>query len=193
MQTAQHFIIDLLKPENDFERFLLEQPEICAGLMWGEPRRGHPEGKVLYHVVDLYDNIDDVRPRLSENDRRFLRVAALTHDSFKYQEFTAPPRDWTKHHSVLARRYLEQFIKDENMLSLVELHDEAYYCWRLLAVRREPEKSAERLTWLMKSVAPFLQLYYTFFKCDTWTGDKTQAPVQWFESVTPGIQKIWFE
>ena len=33
-----------------------------------------------------------------------------------------------------------------------------------------------------------LQLYYLFFKCDTQTGDKTQAPLKWFEREVPGIE-----
>jgi hypothetical protein len=28
-----------------------------------------------------------------------------------------------------------------------------------------------------------LRLYYLFFKCDTQTGDKTQAPLRWFEEL----------
>ncbi|MBN8527534.1 MAG: hypothetical protein J0M02_19550, partial [Planctomycetes bacterium] len=31
-----------------------------------------------------------------------------------------------------------------------------------------------------------LQLYYLFFKCDTQSGDKTQAPLKWFEKTIEG-------
>src|SRR4051794_27187574 len=40
-------------PETDLERAVSEDPELLAGLAWGEPREGHPEGSVGAHVGDL--------------------------------------------------------------------------------------------------------------------------------------------
>jgi hypothetical protein len=37
-------------------------------------------------------------------------------------------------------------------------------------------------------MGPDIQLYYQFFKCDTQTGDKTQAPLRFFEALVPNIQ-----
>jgi hypothetical protein len=34
------------------------------------------------------------------------------------------------------------------------------------------------------------QMYYLFFKCDTQTGDKTQAPLKWFEQNVSGIDIV---
>ena len=49
-------ILDLLQPETELERRLILHPTIREGLQWGEPRYGHPEGKVVYHIADIFEN-----------------------------------------------------------------------------------------------------------------------------------------
>ena len=185
-------ILDILKLETDFERSLALLPEVRAGLCWGEPRYGHPEGQVMYHVPDILDNINRLLPPLSKKEREQLRLIALLHDAFKYIEDKGSPRDWSRHHSMLARQFSEAFITDETILDILELHDEAYYCWRLEALLHQPQKSAARFAKLMERIGYCLQLYYIFFKCDTQTGDKTQAPVKWFEKKGLDIQIVDF-
>ena len=48
----------------------------------------------------------------------------------------------------------------------------------------------ERLQRLQDAMGPDLQLYYLFFKADTQTGDKNQAPLKWFEMVVKGIEVV---
>ena len=185
-------ILDILKLETDFERSLALLPEVRTGLCWGEPRYGHPEGQVVYHVPDILDNINRLLPPLSKKEREQLRLIALLHDAFKYIEDKGSPRDWSRHHSMLARQFSEAFITDETILDILELHDEAYYCWRLEALLHQPQKSAARFAKLIERIGYCLQLYYVFFKCDTQTGDKTQAPVKWFEKKGLDIRIVDF-
>lgn len=180
----------LLRPETELERHLLTLPEFQRGLVWGEPRFGHPEGKIALHIREVLENIECIE-NLSESMRRQLRLIALVHDTFKYAETRTRPRDWSKHHGVLARRFLEQYTDDRAVLEVVETHDDAYYAW--LASKNEnfrrenPEKTLEHLR---DKVSHCLQLYYLFFKCDTQTGDKLQTPVRWLEQNMPGIQPV---
>lgn len=176
----------LLLPETDLERHLIALPEFQHGLWWGEPRFGHPEGKVALHVRDVLNNIAAI-PRLSFEDRCRLRLIALSHDTFKHAESRSRPRDWTKHHGVLARRFMEAYTSDPVVLDVIETHDDAYYKW--LSQRRRPSPHSQ-LDSLLTRVGHCLQLYYLFFKCDTQTGDKTQAPLRWFESVAEGIEIV---
>jgi hypothetical protein len=185
-------IRDTLKPETDLEDLLALHPDVRKGLGWGEPRYGHPEGMVLYHVPDIFENIDSLMPPPPKNEREQLRLIALLHDSFKYAEHKGSPRDWSRHHGILARQFADQFVTDKTVLDIIELHDEAYYCWRLEALLHNPEKSAARFAQLLERIGDCLQLYYTFFKCDTRTGDKTQAPVKWFEKKELPIEKVTF-
>jgi hypothetical protein len=185
-------IFHILQPETDLERRLISQPAMLEGLAWGEPRYGHPEGKVVYHVVDVFENIRRLSPALGANAYRQMRLIALLHDSFKYVESKQIPRDWTRHHGILARKFAESFIQEKTILDIIELHDEAYYCWRLAVLDDEIHQADARFQWILDRCGYCFQLYYTFFRCDTATGDKTQAPVKWFEKKDLPIQKITF-
>lgn len=181
--------IDLLfhlRPETKLEERILLDPVIIEGMFWGIPRFGHPEGEIWKHVRDILNNIDRIS-FLSENERTYLRFIAFIHDTFKYQEHKGNPRDWSRHHSILARQYAEDLIDWMNVLDIIELHDEAYYVWRLSALHNQIEKSNQRLQVLLDRLGPNLQLFYLFFKCDTCTGDKNPAPLKWFEKEIEGI------
>ncbi|MCI5083487.1 MAG: HD domain-containing protein [Saprospiraceae bacterium] len=177
-----------LQVENDLERKLIRQPTFQKGLLWGVPRYGHPEGAIYKHVQEVYQNIDQLE--IDPTTRFQLRIIALTHDTFKYLEDKKRPRDWSRHHAVLARQFLEKYTDDAVLLKIVELHDEAYYAWRLINLFQKPLEGEQRLQRLLQSVGKDIQLYYLFFKCDTRTGDKNQAPLKWFEKNIPGIQKV---
>ncbi len=178
------------KPENELELALLQSEAFTTGLLWGVPRYGHPEGQIYRHIKEVFENIEKLQ--ISPEDRSRLRLITLVHDTFKYKEHKGFPRNWSKHHSILARQFLEPFCNDQVVLDIVELHDEAYYSWRFTHLYHQPKKGAKRLRNLLDRLGNNLQLYYLFFKCDTQTGDKTQAPVHWFEEYIEGIEIVHF-
>lgn len=178
---------DLLRPETPLERLLLKTDEFRHGLLWGEPRFGHPEGKVALHVREVLDNIDLI-PNLSNLQREQLRLIAIAHDTFKFTEDRSRPRDWQKHHGILARRYMESHTDDRIVLDIIETHDDAYYVW--LAEKHGHGPEGKTLDALLNRLDYCIQLYYLFFKCDTQTGDKTQAPLKWFERAVEGIELV---
>ncbi len=178
----------VLQPETALERKILREEDFLRGLMWGTPRYGHPEGEVYKHILEIYDNVEQLD--LNEEDREKMRLITLAHDTFKYKEDKGFPRDWSKHHGVYARKFMQQFLDDPILLEIIELHDEAYYSWRMECLFHQPEPSKLRLNHLLERVGDHLQLFYLFFKCDTRTGDKTQAPVKWFEQRVEGIEVV---
>lgn len=171
--------LTLLRPENELEFELLQHPSFLKGLQWGIPRFGHPEGKVLLHIREVLDNID--RLQAEKVVRRQLRTIAFAHDTFKYREEKGNPRDWSKHHGALARNFMEKFISEKETLDIIELHDEAYHVWCLEFYHKKPKNAAQRLDDLLQRVQLIIPLYHLFFKVDTQTGDKNQAPLRWFE------------
>jgi hypothetical protein len=178
----------LICPENEAEAALLNDHAFQEGLLWGVPRFGHPEGEVYKHILEVLDNVDQLNT--SPSVRRKLRLITLVHDTFKHLEVRGTPRDWSKHHGMIARHYMEQFTKDNSILDIVELHDEAFYAWRCIFVYQLPQEGQARLERLLGRLGDNLQLFYLFFKCDTETGDKIQAPLRWFETVVPGIEAL---
>ncbi|MEL7221890.1 MAG: hypothetical protein AAGJ93_11265 [Bacteroidota bacterium] len=181
-------LIAELSPETDLEKLLLDQPEVQEGMLWGVPRYGHPEGEVYKHVKDVFRNIDKLQ--ITAQERAFLRIVAIVHDVFKYQEDKNRPRNWSKHHAVLARNFMRAFTKDQLLLNFIQYHDEAYYIWRDGHVYNKPEQAAARLERLLTKLNGQHQLYYLFFKCDSETGDKNPAPVLWVEANFPGIAPV---
>lgn len=175
-----------LQPETPLERAFLQDPAFSRGCMWGKPRYGHPEGEVYKHIREVLDNID--RLDVDDDTRRKLRIIAFVHDTFKDIEDKGQPRDWSKHHSVYARKFLERFTDDRELLDITELHDEAYYVWRLYHLYQKLDEAEARLQALLERLGDSLQLYYLFFKCDTMTGDKNPAPLKWFERTVPGVE-----
>lgn len=157
---------------------------------WGTPRFGHPEGAVWRHVREVLANVDRLVD-LRADDRRHLRLVAIAHDTFKYAEDKSEPRDWTRHHGILARAFVERYTDAERVLFLTEWHDEAYYCWRLAALARRPNRSRQRLDRLVARFGAELPFFYRFFVCDTLTGDKTPAPLAWFRRETGLRTPMW--
>ena len=160
--------------ENDLERAVTADPSLLAGLDWGEPRRGHPEGRVAGHVADLLAIID----AWGEHDERRadLRFIALVHDSFKYAVSPWLLRRGENHHAMRARRFAERFIDDERLLATIELHDRPYHLWRrsrgtAWGARRGLEELRRRL--------PDLPLFVRFVELDGSTAGKKPEPVLW--------------
>jgi len=179
----------ILVPENEMEKNILNDPDVLKGLCWGYPRFGHPEGKVLFHIKEIFDNIDKIAA--DPNFRRKLRLLALVHDTFKYQEDRKLiSTDPSKHHAYIAHNYLKQYTQEEDVLQVVRTHDDAYYAWRADYAYRDPESAEVMLARLLENNGDHLDLYYTFFVCDTRTGDKNQSPIRWFEEKTGRMKKI---
>ena len=180
---------DILLPETKTEKALLKNADFVKGLHWGEPRFGHPEGKVIYHIKEVFKNIDQCAS--SPEQRQKLRLIALVHDTFKYKEDKGTgPRNWEKHHASLACDFVKSWTDDDEVIKVTKLHDEAYYAWRHSAIHKDQKASELRLNKLLNTVKDYKQLYYLFFICDTYTGDKNPAPVKWFEQKVPSIKAI---
>jgi len=181
-------LLDVLRPETPLERSLFERGDFIRGLLWGSPRFGHPEGQIWKHIREVLDNIEQLV--LPAADRQRLRLIAFAHDTFKYMEDKSWPRDWTRHHGVFARNFLADFTRDRPVLVIAELHDEAFYSWRLRHLFDQPAAGEERLRCLLQDLQGFVQLFYFFFWCDTRTGDKNPAPLHWFEDYVSEIQPL---
>jgi hypothetical protein len=192
MNTSLIFneIEERLNHETKQEQQIIQHPEWREGVIWGKPRFGHPEGRVLYHIEEVLENVEKLNT--NELTRQHLRFITLTHDTFKYKEHRGFPRDWSQHHAVIARQFSEKFTENQAILNIIELHDEAYYIWKLQRKPLQKKAAQKRLDNLLLRLDNNLQLFYLFFKCDTQTGDKTQVPITWFEETIKNIDIIIF-
>ena len=90
-----------LKPENGIEEAIVAHQDFIEGCNYGKPRSGHPEGKVVYHIVEVLENIDEFFG--DDPDRSDLRLIALVHDTFKHKVDRNKPKVGENHHGTIAR------------------------------------------------------------------------------------------
>jgi hypothetical protein len=162
-------------PETELERTVIEAPELLAGLAWGKPRAGHPEGSVGVHVRDLLEAID--AGDYSDERREELRFIALVHDGFKYRVQEWRPKTGENHHATRARRFAEQYTQHESLLATIELHDRPYGLWRKM--RRRGTLDEHGFEEMMRRV-PQPDLFLDFIELDGGTEGKDPEPVRWF-------------
>jgi hypothetical protein len=161
-------------PENDREAALTSDPELLAGLAWGEPREAHPEGAVGNHVADLLETID--RDGETGERREDLRFVALVHDSFKYRVRNWLPRHGRNHHAYRARRFAERHTDDEALLATIELHDRPYHLWKRM--KRKGELDTEAFEEMLRRI-PDHGLFQRFIEVDGASEAKDPEPIRW--------------
>ncbi len=167
-----------IPPITDLEATILGQPDLIQGLNWSRPSYGHPEVSVALHVLDVLKNIDNLV--LSKEDKYRLRLAAITHDSFKYKEYKL---EENHRHGKLARKFLSQFTDDALLLDLVEWHDEAYLAWQIAFRHNNTIRANRKINQLLQIFGSDIGLFQQFFICDSATGDKHKHPVEWFTKI----------
>lgn len=165
--------------ENELERAIIRDPAWLAGGQWGEPRPGHPEGSVEAHLGEVLGNID--YEALDDEDRRRLRLVAITHDHFKYAVDRSRDRVGENHHGMLARRFAERYIDDAEVLDVIELHDEAFLSWKKGDRSGNWSVAEERAGRLIDRLGDSVNFYLRFYRCDNGTGTKEPECVEWFE------------
>ena len=166
---------------DDREHRIASDPEFLAGLEYGRPRPGHPEGAVKWHIADVLANFD--RWYRDTPHYSALRLIALVHDTFKYQVDRSRPKSGANHHGAYARKFAERYVDDAATLDVIELHDEAYNAFQQGRRRGDWDGAEQRARRLIVRLREALPLYLAFYRCDNETGDKSQASREWFETL----------
>jgi hypothetical protein len=161
-------MVAVITPETELERALLADPKLRAGLDWGAPRSGHPEGRVADHVAAMLSAIAADDPLRSD-----LRFLALAHDSFKARVRPHEPWSPDNDHATLARRFAERYTSDERLLTTLELHDEPYWIWRHADA---PEQALQSLLERL----PDPELFARFVELDAANEGKDLTFLWWF-------------
>jgi hypothetical protein len=179
-------INDIIKPKSGIEIAICDDLEFEKGAMYGKPRSGHPEGAVIYHIQEVLANIDKFYG--DDIDRDELRVIAIVHDTFKHKVDQTQPKAGENHHGMIARRFAEKFPIHQDVLEVIQLHDDAYNAWSAGGRHGDWYKAKKRATNLINvlQIENALDLYVKFYKCDNATGDKSQDNYEWFIDLIEG-------
>jgi hypothetical protein len=148
---------------------IIQHPKYLEGITYGKPRKGHQEGTVSKHIVELEQNLLRVQPLVSSEEFWKLRILIHTHDSLKYCSSRDCAIDDHNSHASLAKEFLAGFIQDEDLLSMVQWHDENFALWK--QARKKGEFDRERLQSRVLAIKD-IELFLIFTIIDGFTASK---------------------
>lgn len=155
-------------------------PRYLKNIEFGEPRPGHPEGKVKFHIRDLENNLELLWTQGKVPDRTAywkLKFLIHVHDAFKAEAEThGSPHD-PKNHAFIARQYASRFTENEDLLNMIQFHDENYKLWR--EYRQTGRYDGERFQRLLETIQDW-DLFLLFIIIDGCTAGKEYAKLSWF-------------
>ena len=157
---------------------IITDARYLKNIEYGEPRPGHPEGKVKYHIADLEENLEALRPRgISEEQYWKLKFLIHVHDTFKAE---AVPNSKILHpnsHASLARKFSSEFTDNFDLLNMIQYHDVNYALWKQLKATGSYDTA--RFSSLLETIIDW-DLFLMFLILDGSTKGKDPAKIQWF-------------
>ena len=145
---------------------------------YGEPRLGHPEGKVKYHIAELEENLGKLALRgISEQQYWKLKFLIHIHDTFKADAIPDSPILSSNSHASLAREFASEFVDDPDLLNMIQFHDENYALWKQFAATGSYD--TQRFESLLNVVRDW-DLFLMFTIIDGCTEGKDPEKTRWF-------------
>src|SRR5262245_21927981 len=156
---------------------VVADPGYQANLDWGEPRPGHPEGTVRAHIAELEKNLDALKAKISDEEYWKVRVLIHTHDTFKGEAARGVAILHPRSHASLARAFLAQHGADDDVLAMVQYHDEPFALWRQWAAKGDYNR--QRFAALLAAIKDW-DVFLAFLIIDGCTSGKDRDKLCWF-------------
>ncbi len=164
---------------------IVHDPRYLKNIEFGEPRSGHPEGKVKYHIAELESNLERLAPRISEEQYWKLIFLIHVHDTFKADATPDSPILSPNSHASLARKFASEFSDDADLLNMIQFHDVNFVLWKEFSVAGAYD--VERFQSLLETIRDW-DLFLLFLILDGSTPGKDQNKIKWFlNEVRKGI------
>ena len=167
---------------------IIADPRYQENIEYGEPRSGHPEGKVKYHIAELEANLEKMASRgISEEQYWKLKLLIHVHDTFKAKATPDSPILDPNSHASLAKKFASEFIDDKDLLNMIQLHDVNYALW--LQFDRAGSFDVQRFENLLETVQDW-DLFLMFLILDGSTKGKERSKIIWFIHEVKKYRKI---
>ena len=109
---------------------VIADPRYLKNIEYGEPRSGHPEGKVKLHIAELEKILEKFTSRISEEHYWKLKFLIHVHDAFKANAIPNSRIENPNSHASLARKFASEFTDDADLLNMLQFHDVNYALWK---------------------------------------------------------------
>lgn len=144
----------------------------------GEPRSGHPEGKVKYHIIELEEILERMRLKGISDDQYWkLKFLIHIHDTFKAEAVPDSPIESPHSHASLARKFASEFTDDEDLLNMIQFHDVNYALWKQFDTTGSYD--VRRFKRLLRTILDW-KLFLIFIIIDGSTKGKDRSKLPWF-------------
>ena len=153
-------------------------PRYQKNIEYGEPRPGHPEGKLKFHIADLESNLECLRERgISDEEYWKLKFMIHIHDICKPEAQDNIPTLHPLNHATLAKESASKFTNDSDLLNIIQYHDENYELWKEYS--QTNQYSSDRFQNLLETIENW-DLFLMFIIIDGCTKGKYYAKLGWF-------------
>jgi len=156
---------------------VVSDPRYLRNVEYGEPRSGHPEGKVKFHIEELEANLERLAPRISEERYWKLKFLIHVHDTFKAEAMPDSPIISPNSHASLATKFASEFTDDADLLNMIQFHDVNFALWKQFAARGSYD--FERFSALIDAIIDW-DLFLIFLIIDGCASGKDPDKVRWF-------------
>jgi hypothetical protein len=167
----------MCQPMKEILSRVTADPRYVKNIEYGQPRPGHPEGKVRFHIADLEVNLDKLAPRLSEEQYWKLKFLIHVHDTFKADAVPDSPIESPHSHASRARAFASEFTNDADLLAMIQFHDLNFALWKQFSGRGAYD--IERFSRLLDTIMDW-DLFLLFLIIDGSTRGKDPDKVRWF-------------
>ena len=157
---------------------IIADPRYQKNIEYGEPRSGHPEGKVKYHIADLEKNLEKlVSFGISAEEFWKLKFLIHAHDTFKAESIPDSAIVDPDSHASLAKKFASEFIDDEDLLNMIQFHDVNFSLWKQFAATGAYDRG--RFENLLGTIQDW-DLFLMFVIIDGSTEGKDPEKLRWF-------------
>lgn len=157
---------------------IMSDARYLKNIEYGEPRSGHPEGKIKFHIQELEEHLEKLVSRgISEEQYWKLKFLIHVHDTFKADATPNVPILNPNSHASLAKKFAAEFVDDKDLLNMLQLHDVNYALWQQF--HRTGSYDARRLENLLETIQDW-DLFLMFLILDGSTKGKERSKLVWF-------------
>jgi hypothetical protein len=157
---------------------IIVDPRYQKNIEYGEPRSGHPEGKVKYHIAELEKNLEElVAHGISDEQYWKLKFLIHVHDTFKADSIPDSLIIDPNSHASLARKFALEFVHDEDLLNMIQFHDVNFALWKQFAATSTYDQ--RRFENLLETIQDW-DLFLMFIIIDGTTPGKDPQKTVWF-------------